>query len=154
MKLLVTGANGFIARTFCAEATALGFSVRGVIRDKVELPVGVESVNVGDIDGSTNWEKAMTGIDVVIHLAARVHVMHEDTAEPLNEFRRVNVEGTKHLASQAAKCGVKRFVYVSSVKVNGEETSADAVSGEVCTAILTNPQRCCSFRGCARRKSF
>lgn len=75
-----------------------------------------------EIDGSTDWRDALQGASVVIHLAARVHVMHESAVDPLAEFRKVNVEGPERLARSAAAAGVKRLVYVSSIKVNGEET--------------------------------
>jgi nucleoside-diphosphate-sugar epimerase len=78
---------------------------------------------VGDINGSTDWQKALIGIDVVIHLAARVHAVHETTADFLDAFRQVNVFGTQHLARMAAKAGVQRFIFISSVKVNGEGSS-------------------------------
>jgi nucleoside-diphosphate-sugar epimerase len=80
-------------------------------------------VNVGEINGKTDWSSALEGIDCVIHLAARVHVMNETSVDPLDEFRKANVMGTEHLASSAAAQGVKRLVYVSSIKVNGEETT-------------------------------
>jgi len=83
-----------------------------------------EVIIVGAIDSKTKWADALCDVDVVIHLAARVHVMREKAADPLAEFLQVNLHGTSNLARQAACFGVKRFVYVSSVKVNGEQTSA------------------------------
>jgi nucleoside-diphosphate-sugar epimerase len=77
---------------------------------------------VGNIGGHTDWTDAMTGVDIVVHLAARVHVMREDASDPLEAFREVNYLGTERLAEQAAEQGIKRFVYVSSIKVNGERT--------------------------------
>ena len=121
LKLLVTGANGFVGRALCAEATQ-GILVRGSIRHQCDLPAGVERVVVGEIDEKTNWWGALNGCDIVMHLAARAHVMHESAKNPLEEFRRVNVQGTEHLARNAVASGVKRFVYVSSIKVIGEET--------------------------------
>ena len=122
MNLLVTGANGFVGRALCVEAVARGMQVHGSVRDNGDFPVGVECVVVGEIDDNTNWQCALNGCDVVVHLAARVHVMRESAKNPLEAFRRVNVTGTEHLARSAAASGVKRFVFVSSVKVNGEET--------------------------------
>ena len=79
---------------------------------------------VGDIGPNTQWECALKNVDCVIHLAARVHATNNDTTIcPLAEFRRVNSAGTAHFAKQAAKIGVKRFLYVSSIKVNGEKTT-------------------------------
>jgi nucleoside-diphosphate-sugar epimerase len=85
---------------------------------------GVTQVTTGDISAQTDWKQALVGVDVLVHLAARVHVMRDAAADPLAEFRRVNVQGTLNLAWQAAAAGVKRFVFLSSVKVNGEATSA------------------------------
>lgn len=88
---------------------------------KPDLPLNVESVHVSPLSRDTDWSDALQGIDAVVHTAARVHVMHTDAAA-LSDFRAVNVEGTAALARQAAKAGVKRFVFISSVKVNGEST--------------------------------
>jgi UDP-glucose 4-epimerase len=87
--------------------------------------VGVDQVIVGDIDGQTNWSHALVGIDCVVHLAARVHVM-KPTAADRNELERTNVHGTERLARAAAAAGVSRFVYLSSIKVNGERTEGRA----------------------------
>jgi nucleoside-diphosphate-sugar epimerase len=129
-RLMVTGANGFVGRALCAEASARGIEVLGAIRHQGQLPVGVESIAVGDIDVNTDWQNVLVGCDVVIHLAARVHVMQEYSEDPLAEFRRINVAGTERLARSAAAAGVKRLVYVSSVKVNGEETALGRVYAE------------------------
>lgn len=86
------------------------------------LPMGIEQVIVEPLGPNTVWEKALAGIDTVIHLAARVHIMEDTATDPLTEFRTVNTEGTKRLASEAARCGVKRLVFISSIKVNGEES--------------------------------
>ncbi len=89
------------------------------------MPVhGLPTVAVGDIHEATEWSAALNGCSTVVHLAARVHVMNERSSDPLREFRRTNVDGTLHLARQAARSGVRRFVFVSSIKVNGEATSA------------------------------
>jgi len=122
MKLLITGANGFVGKALCADAIKRGFDVRGATRSVGELPVGVESCAVGEIDGNTDWTDALSGVEVVIHLAARVHVMKDHATDPLAEFLKVNLYGTENIAQQAARAGVKRLVYVSSIKVNGEET--------------------------------
>jgi nucleoside-diphosphate-sugar epimerase len=122
-RFLVTGANGFVGLSLCTELMRRGFQVRGAMRSHCELPSGAEATIVGAINDGANWADALHGVDVVIHLAARVHVMHDDAADPLAEFRKVNVAGTEHLARAAAASGVRRFVYVSSIKVNGEATS-------------------------------
>jgi nucleoside-diphosphate-sugar epimerase len=122
MQILVTGANGFVGLTSCSEALASGMAVRGVTRAPCDLPIGVDNVVVGSSDGDTGWLEVLANCEVVVHLAARVHVMQEATADPLAEFRRVNVQGTLNLARQASAAGVRRFVFVSSIKVNGEST--------------------------------
>lgn len=128
MNILITGANGFIGRALCDKLLADGYEVRGAVRSKVgrvALPAGVVAVSIGSIGSDTEWEEALAGIDTVVHLAARVHVMDDVSSDPLAAYREVNVEGTKRLAIAAANAGVKRFVYISSVKVNGERTEVD-----------------------------
>jgi UDP-glucose 4-epimerase len=120
--MLVTGANGFVGSALCAEAVSRGMAVRGITRASGDLPIGVENFAVGGIDGNTDWQDVLTGCEVVVHLAARVHVMADAAADPLEEFRRVNVQGTLNLARQAAAAGVRRFLFVSSIHVNGAET--------------------------------
>ena len=124
-RMMVTGANGFVGHALCTEALLRDMSVIGVIRDGAQLPTGVQAAIVSNIDGTTDWQHALSGRDVVIHLAARVHVMRETSDNPLAEFRRLNVAGTEHLARSAAVAGVKRLVYVSSIGVNGLHTSMD-----------------------------
>lgn len=122
LQILVTGINGFVGRALSAEAISRGLKVQGATRAHCDAPKGVTHTVVGNIDGNTDWCDALTGCDGVVHLAARVHVMSETSANPLMEFRRVNVEGTLNLGRQAAANGVRRFVFVSSIKVNGETT--------------------------------
>jgi len=83
-----------------------------------------ETVSVGEINGSTGWAAALRDVEYVIHLAARTHVLRETASDPLTAYRRINVDGTRRLAQQAAAAGVRRFVFLSSVKVNGERTFA------------------------------
>ena len=130
MRLLITGATGFVGRSLCAEAIRRNFQVRGAARSACKLPAGVEPVVVGLIDGHTDWSVALAGVEVVIHLAARVHVMNDTAGDALAEFRKVNVEGTLNLARQAIDAGVQRFIFISSIKVNGEGT----VLGQIYTA--------------------
>lgn len=119
MNVLVTGAAGFVgARLISVLAGMPGMSVRPAVRHPVASP----AVAIGEMSPTTNWTAALAGIDVVVHLAARVHVMHEAAADPLQSFLRTNTESTLHLARQAARAGVKRLVFLSSVKVNGEHT--------------------------------
>lgn len=119
-KVLVTGATGFIGSALLKKLDSTGFVTRPVARTtNAERDIFL----VGNIDGSTIWAKALQECSIVIHLAARVHVMHEKAVDSLAEFRRVNVEGTLALAQQAAKAGVERFIFLSSIKVNGEQTN-------------------------------
>lgn len=120
--ILVTGATGFVGRSLCV-TLASSHALRAVVRvpAKAELPAGVEVVS-RELVFDEDWTAVLTGIQVVVHCAARVHVMNDQSADPLAEFRRVNVAGTMQLARQAAQLGVKRFVFLSSVKVNGEQT--------------------------------
>lgn len=128
MKFLVTGATGLVGKALCAELVRAGGEVRAAVRSAGVEPAGVESAglawtSVGRVDGDTAWSAALREVDVVIHLAARVHIMKDSAGYPLAEFRKVNVEGTLNLARQAAAAGVRRLVFVSSVKVNGEDTA-------------------------------
>ena len=122
MKVLVTGATGFIGRALCRHLLLHGWSVRAASRSG-STPPGTESVRIDAVDERTDWTEALGGVDVVVHLAARVHVMHEANPDPLNAFRTVNTQGTGRLAAMAAGAGVRRLVYVSSIKVNGEQTA-------------------------------
>ena len=122
MKLLVTGAHGLVGRAVCQALAARGLSVRAAVRSASPGSTGAGTFMTGDMDGQTVWHAALEGIDCVLHLAARVHVMRDDSADPLAEFRRVNVDATLNLAHQAAAAGVQRLVFISSVKVNGEAT--------------------------------
>lgn len=136
LRILITGASGFVGRLLCAEAKCQNFSVRGALRKLSELPGKVESVVVGEINCTTDWNHALADVNIVIHLAARVHVMCDEESYPLKEFRKVNVAGTENLAWQAARAGVKRMVYISSIKVNGEQTTLAPFSEN----DTTNPQ--------------
>jgi nucleoside-diphosphate-sugar epimerase len=123
-RVLVTGASGFIGRAVLECLTEAGnCAARGAVRrSDVQRIAGVDYELVGGLDERTDWSEALAGCDVVIHAAARVHVMRDRAKDPLAEFRRVNVDGTLNLARQAIAAGVQRFVFVSSIKVNGEET--------------------------------
>ena len=122
-RVLVTGANGFIGKALCEKLIADGWQVVGTVRNKhsaSKLPLGVEIVTVDSLGPETDWKEALNGVDTVVHLAARVQVPGVDTAELINAYRRVNVAGTEHLAQMAASMKVRRFIYMSSIKVNGE----------------------------------
>lgn len=122
--VLVTGANGFIGKAVCDDFPSRGYRVLGVVRHNVRmnLQCGSECLSMDEIDAHTDWTGVLEGVDSVVHLAARVHLMRETAADPLGEFRRTNVALTLNLARQAATAGVRRFVFVSSIKVNGEVT--------------------------------
>ena len=122
-NVLVTGANGFVGRAVCAEVAARGLTVGAATRSPCRFPGETENIVVGDIDANILWGAALDGRQAVVHAAARVHVMADTAANPLDEFRRVNVQGTMNLARQAAAAGVQRFVFISSIGVNGAETS-------------------------------
>lgn len=125
-KVLVTGASGFVGYALCVRLLDEGVEVIAVGRNKSAFPSFydglVTQLLTGAIGSSTDWSNAFDGVETVIHLAARVHVMRESASDPLAEFRSVNTAGTEHLARCAAASGVKRMVYVSSIKVNGEQT--------------------------------
>ncbi|MDR0673710.1 MAG: NAD-dependent epimerase/dehydratase family protein [Zoogloeaceae bacterium] len=131
MKILVTGANGFIGRALSADLEAKGHEVARAMRSLSGIGAGRGEVAVGDIDEKTDWRAALEGCEAVAHLAGRAHVMRERLADPLGEFRRINVGGTLNLARQAAALGARRFVFVSSIKVNGENTTGRPPFSEV-----------------------
>lgn len=120
--ILVTGASGFVGHALCHTLAGQGaFAPRAVVRVAgTPMPPGVQAVTVSDLNASTEWAAALAGADVLVHAAARVHVMKETAADSLAAFRQVNVDGTLNLARQAAAAGVRRFIYISSIKVNGE----------------------------------
>lgn len=124
-KILVTGANGFVGRALVNRLIQLGIRVTASVRHS-SMPK-YEDVNevIHNINSKTDWKSDLVGIDVVIHLAARVHVMNDSELDPLSAFREINTSGTMNLARQASKAGVKRFIFMSSIKVNGESTGSD-----------------------------
>jgi len=117
VKVLITGGTGFVGQLLARTIQAQGHNVVRAVRQAQP-----DSVLISTVDGSTSWHEALQGCDSVVHLAARVHVMNDKSTDPVREFRRVNVEGTAHLARQATAAGVRRLVFLSSVKVNGEAT--------------------------------
>ncbi|HSN22581.1 MAG TPA: SDR family oxidoreductase, partial [Methylomicrobium sp.] len=123
-KVLITGVNGFVGKSLSDELVIKGFNVNGTVRSvmPVDFPGAMTKFVIKDIDSKTDWQNALEGIDVVIHLAARVHVMKDMAIDALSEFRKVNVEGTLNLARQAVEAGVQRFIFISSIKVNGESS--------------------------------
>ena len=128
--ILVSGANGFLGSALSQTLTVRGYEHKKIVRRAC-----LGAISVGNIDNQTAWGDALTGVDVVVHLAARVHVMHDTVTDPLAEFRKVNVFGTERLAREAARAGVRRFIYVSSIKVNGEQAPGSYLSQIASTQI-------------------
>ncbi|MBK5400156.1 SDR family oxidoreductase [Pseudomonas sp. TH39(2020)] len=122
--ILLTGATGFVGGAILNRLHHENkHPVVVAVRDESRVPIqGVPKVCIKSFDGGTRWEEHLTGSDVVIHSAARVHVMNDVETDSLAAFRKVNVEGTLNLARQAAAAGVRRFIFISSIKVNGEGT--------------------------------
>ena len=136
-NVLVTGANGFLGSGLLRRLRVeLRFVSRGVVRN-IQNDTNGEIVCVGGIDSTTDWCRALDQMAIVIHCAARAHVMSDNVASPLEEYRKINVDGTLNLARQAASAGVKRFIFISSAKVNGELTTYSMPFTE---QHLVNPQ--------------
>ena len=122
MKILITVANGFIGKALCAHLASHAHAVVPAVR-RVSCLADDETV-ICDIDGATEWMDALSGCDTVVHLAARVHLMDESAENPLALYRAANLDATLNLARQAARAGVRRFVFISTIKVNGEGRAA------------------------------
>lgn len=129
MRVLVTGASGFVGRSLSLKTLAEGWQVRGTLLQEEPpnaLISGVEPVVIELLGVDTSCPHAVEGIDTVIHLAARVHVLKEVASNPLSEFRKTNTDGTFHLARQSAEAGVRRFVFMSTIGVNGNTSGSRA----------------------------
>ena len=121
--ILVTGASGFVGGAVAGRlALDRQARLRLAVRSRPESLPEVAEVVIQSLSSQTDWSRALDGVTEVVHAAARVHVMREEAADPLAAYRRVNVDGTLRLARQAAAAGVRRFVFISSIKVNGEST--------------------------------
>jgi nucleoside-diphosphate-sugar epimerase len=122
-RVLVTGANGFVGRVLCKTLEARGLTVRAAARSaRSESVAAAEQVVLGEIGATTDWSQALDGVDCVVHLAARAHILG-DAAASSGAYFETNERGTQRLAVEAARAGVRRLIYLSSIKVNGEETS-------------------------------
>ncbi|MFK4000682.1 hybrid nucleoside-diphosphate sugar epimerase/sugar transferase [Psychrobacter namhaensis] len=122
-RLLLTGATGFVGGALQQRIIADdNYDLTIAVRKVKERTEAVRTVKVSDLKADTDWSDALEDVDIIVHSAARVHVMDDKSADPLTEFRKVNVEGTLNLARQAVEAGVKRFIFISSIKVNGEGT--------------------------------
>jgi nucleoside-diphosphate-sugar epimerase len=135
--VLLTGASGFVGKSVSARASHCGFEIRGAVRSNQDLSSPWVQVEVGEINDANAWQLVLEDVATVLHLAARVHIMQDTTSDPIAAFRAVNVGGTLNLARQAATAGVKRFVFISTAKVNGESTQPDRPFTE---ADIPNPQ--------------
>jgi UDP-4-keto-D-QuiNAc 4-reductase len=134
--VLVTGANGFVGSALCQALVDSQHVVHAALRSDGPLPAGAtKKAVVGDIAAAVDWEPLLTGVDAVMHAAARAHVLH-DAADNSDLYMSANFHATTRLAEAAARAGVRQFVYLSSIKVNGEETPACAFS----PADRPNPQ--------------
>lgn len=124
-RVFVTGADGFIGRAVCQALARKGYTVVAATRRGDAVPGAAEVCRIGDIGDATarNWDQWVGGMNAIVHLAARVHIMNDHAEDPLWAFRRVNTEATRLLASSAQEAGVQRFIFLSSIKVNGEETT-------------------------------
>jgi len=120
MSLLLTGATGFVGQHLVSELKRRNLPYQIAVRTQAEKDVQPECISVGDVNAHTAWSQALEGVTDVVHLAARVHITQETSTDAYAAFRAVNTEGTLNLARQAAAAGVRRFVFLSSVKVNGE----------------------------------
>jgi len=123
MRIALTGASGFVGRCLLGELLEAEHQVTAVLRkhaDGVDTRASLRMID--DFASSLSWGALLQGQEVVVHCAARVHVMQDESSDPLAEFRKVNVEGTLNLARQAAQAGARRFIFISSIKVNGEGT--------------------------------
>lgn len=126
MKILLTGGSGFVGGALLSALAKHGIDVIPAYREKhTRFDAGSQRAVFifSDLSSAAEWSGILETISVVIHAAARAHIMKDEVADPLAEYRRVNVEGTLNLARQAAAAGVKRFIFISSIKVNGESTA-------------------------------
>jgi len=136
-KVLITGGTGFVGSVLMKELKKnSNLNVFSAVR-KVRTSIDEDVIVVGDIDGFTDYSAVIKDVDIVIHCAARAHIMRDESAEPLVEYRKVNVEGTLNLAKQAVKAGAKRFIFVSSIKVNGERSllGEPFKHGDICNPL-------------------
>lgn len=127
-KILVTGSNGFIGQSLIKSLLKKNKSVRGTVRSNISLSANneIEYIYINDINNKTNWNESLINIDTIIHCAGRVHSMKTKKKQGEQKiYHSVNVDGTKQLAEQAAEAKIRRLIFLSSIKVNGENTCND-----------------------------
>lgn len=140
MRVLVTGASGFVGRSLHSALSLRKNEIVVTTRTaQSEQNAASNSIVVSNIGATTNWSSALSGADAVVHLAARVHVMRDTAIDPLTEFRCVNTNGTLNLARQAAAAGVRRFVFLSTIGVNGNATTLGNLVSETDTPRPHDP---------------
>ena len=141
-RVLVTGGNGFVGKAIAAVALTNGCAVRVSSRQKGPASVSrIDYCQVGELGLETEWSAALQEIDAVVHCAGRAHMMKDTAADSLTAFRAVNTAGTLNLARQAVEAGVKRFVFISSIGVNGSQTTLAGPFSEVDNPNPHNAQR-------------
>lgn len=124
MKVLLTGGSGFVGNRVCQELVRRGHQVVAPLRRPLSL-AGAQTSLIGDLGPDTDWSASLRGCDVVVHCAARAHILQDRSVDPVEEFRRINRDGTFRLAQQARTVGVQHFLFISTIKVNGETTPLD-----------------------------
>ncbi|OOQ43702.1 NAD-dependent dehydratase [Pseudomonas fluorescens] len=139
-SIFLTGATGFVGGAVFSRLLTDNYTVIAALRKGTDLREDhVAKIHVDNIDGTTDWQGSLAGVDVIIHSAARVHVMNDTEANPLAAFRQVNVDGTLNLARHAAAAGVRRFIFISSIKVNGEGTLSNTTYSPEDTPAPADP---------------
>ena len=138
MNILITGATGFVGRALVDKLEKENI-ICAVRQFSQVLSNNVNQVSVGNISALTDWSESLNKVDVVIHAAARVHIMDDDSVDPLAVYREANTESTLNLARQAIKVGVERFVFISSIKVNGEITRSGQPFTTDDNLVLSDP---------------
>jgi nucleoside-diphosphate-sugar epimerase len=142
--VLVTGATGFVGSALAHHLYQKGYPLTAAVRRITDiLPPSIQQTPIGELLPNTDWSRALHNVDTIIHLAARAHVMHDTATDPLAEFRRTNTATTLNLAQQAAAAGVRRLIYISSIKVNGESTPPGQPF-VVSTTLNDHAERSCS----------
>ncbi|MCK4840908.1 MAG: NAD-dependent epimerase/dehydratase family protein, partial [Methylococcales bacterium] len=131
MRILITGTTGFVGQALISHLCTRNYSIRAAVRQlSSALPSSVEQCVIGSLSSFINWAEALKEVDTIVHCAARAHIMNDSVTDPLTEFRQVNTAGTLNLARQAVDAGVNRFIFISSIKVNGELTEGTPFSPE------------------------